>query len=78
MENSQEEKRQCGDCEYFYQKNESEEAGQCRRYAPHPTNATAMVAWPKVTVDSWCGEFYRKYQRADERKAMEAIYQPAN
>jgi hypothetical protein len=78
MENSQEEKRQCGDCEYFYRKNESEEQGQCRRYAPQPTSTMTMDAWPEVTMDSWCGEFYRKYQRADERNTMEAIYQPPN
>ena len=77
MVNSQDEKRKCGDCEYFYRKNESEAEGQCRRYAPNPS-PTKMVTWPEVNGDSWCGEFYRKYQRANERKAMEAIYQPPN
>ena len=77
MRNSQEEKRQCGDCEYFYRKNKSEAEGQCRRYAPHPS-PTTRVTWPEVNVNSWCGEFYQKYQRAGERKAMEAIYEPPN
>jgi hypothetical protein len=77
MGNSQEEKRQCGECEYFYRKNESQTAGQCRRYAPHPS-PTKMVIWPGVNVNSWCGDFCQKYQRAIERKSLEAIYQPPN
>jgi hypothetical protein len=77
MGNSQEEKRKCGDGEYFYQENGGEATGQCRGYAPL-ASPTPKVTWPEVNVNLWCGEFWQKYQRVAERKPLEAIYKPPN
>jgi len=60
----------CGECKCFVGKNEGENAGECHRYAPRPSPRPKMqiegrdlwadTQWPKVGIDSCCGEFEKK------------------
>jgi hypothetical protein len=60
----------CGECKYFVETSESENAGECHRYAPRPSPRPKMqiegrdlwadTQWPKVGIDSCCSEFKKK------------------
>ncbi|OHB57475.1 MAG: hypothetical protein A2173_04480 [Planctomycetes bacterium RBG_13_44_8b] len=60
----------CGECKYFAGKNEGETTGECHRHAPRPSPRPKMqiegrdlftdIQWPKVGINTWCGEFEKK------------------
>ncbi len=65
--------KKCVQCEYFVQAGADENIGECHRYAPHsgaldPTSMLkakgidiqTSVYWPKVDINTGCGEFEPK------------------
>ena len=53
----------CENCRFF-SPNYKQSGGDCRRYAPKPTNVMdsdehhrAYTYWPEMSPDDWCGEF---------------------
>ena len=43
--------------------------GECRRYAPRPTNdpdTSQFVFWPEVNREDWCGEWEVVIRRPPE------------
>jgi len=88
VENSQED-RKCMNCEYFSREQHNTTAGQCHRYAPKPSplHPTAIIQgqgvwevapWPRVGVNTWCGEFSQKVEQPAQKEASEEIYQNPN
>lgn len=45
----------CRVCKFFLP--DGSLTGQCRRYAPRPGATDALVEWPEVDDEDWCGEF---------------------
>jgi hypothetical protein len=52
---------QCRTCA-FYQAEQADEAGYCRRYPPQFVTDDETIGWsfPVVVQDDWCGEFKRQ------------------
>lgn len=60
-------RRRCGDCEFYDDEGQGEDAGQCRFNAPFPSLKSAMmsekffseasITWPTVEPTDWCGHF---------------------
>jgi hypothetical protein len=60
--------KNCENCRYFAAFGGESERGDCRRYAPHPSNVRVDNRdddgsvrfeswWPVMSHDDWCGEF---------------------
>lgn len=58
----------CENCRFYAAQGEESTQGDCRRYAPHPSNVRVRdigergaprfdAWWPVMSHDDWCGEF---------------------
>lgn len=55
----------CSNC-YFWAATPAAGGGNCRRYAPRPSNSRLdQTYWPRVSADAWCGEWKPEVVKTD-------------